>query len=102
MPNEKRARDIVDRLKKNSEHLPMNSPAINGCIQDIVKLFDDLVPPREETHADEIEAAAEAAAEPAQDEQAETGTDAAPEAGAAEGGDPAEPDAGMTTENSPT
>ena len=103
-----RARALVERLKRESSHLPGNTPAQNKAIETICQILDELAPaaePEPEVEAEpEAEPEAATASEPAgeaedagTDEQA--GDDAAAEDSAGEADD--DP-AGMTTQNSPT
>lgn len=101
-----RARALVERLKRESSHLPGNTPAQNKAIETICQILDELVEPAaaapepEPAAEESVESAPEAAGEP---EQAEATEESAEPAEAEESEEEAEESpSGMTTQNSPT
>lgn len=99
-----RARALVERLKRESSHLPGNTPAQNKAIETICQILDELAPAAEPEPEAEAEPEAATASEPA-GEAEDTGTDEqAGDDDAADdsAGDDDDDASGMTTENSPT
>ena len=93
-----RARALVERLKRETSHLPGNTPAQNKALETICQILDESVEPLEEV--DEVEEPA-GEPEPAAEAEAtdESGGDPAAEESGEEGEDGP---SGMTTQNSPT
>jgi len=91
-------RALVERLKRETNHLPSNVPLHNVALETIVEILDQLVEPEEA--ADEPEADEDAGTPVLGEEEVLVDDEPASEpegAAADESGDP-----GMTTENSPT
>lgn len=100
-----RARALVERLKRESSHLPGNTPAQNKAIETICQILDELAPAAEPEPEVAAEPKAETASEPAEAAEEVAPIEEADDDDAADdsAGDDDDDDAsGMTTENSPT